>query len=141
MTQIDFYTHAADKLHTACRLTAKALSQNLRVMIYTPDTVLADKLDHLLWTYSATGFVPHCRVGDALADKTPVLIGDLIEPLAHDELLLNLHTAPPPFFSRFHRLVEIASSDTEDARVARERFRFYKDRGYEILHHDLKAAK
>jgi DNA polymerase-3 subunit chi len=40
-------------------------------------------------------------------------------------------------FSRFQRLVEIVGRDDEDREAARARFRFYRDRGYEIVNHDL----
>ena len=55
-----------------------------------------------------------------------------------DEVLLNLRPEWPPFFGRFERLVEIVSAgDEDDKRLARERFKFYRDRGYEIRTHDL----
>ena len=34
-------------------------------------------------------------------------------------------------------LIEIVSLDEEDRAQARDRFRFYRDRGYEIRTHDL----
>ena len=55
-------------------------------------------------------------------------------------MLLNLHCEWPPAFSRFQRLVEIVGRDDEDRAAARGRFRFYRDRGYEIVNHDLSKA-
>jgi len=137
VTQIDFYTRAEDKLQTACRLAAKAVQQGLRVMVFTPDAAATDKLDRLLWTFPATGFLPHCRAGDKLAPATPVILDHLPDPLVHDQVLVNLCPDWPPFFSRFQRLVEIVGQEESDRQAGRERFRFYRDRGYEIRHHDL----
>lgn len=137
MTQIDFYTHAEDKLRTACKLSAKALQQGLRVMIYTPDAAFTEKLDKLLWTFPATGFIPHCRANDELAAVTAVIVDHLADTLVHDEVLVNLRAEWPPFFSRFQRLVEIVGTEPDDSQAGRHRFRFYRDRGYEIRHHDL----
>ncbi|MGH8753025.1 MAG: DNA polymerase III subunit chi, partial [Burkholderiales bacterium] len=53
MTQIDFYSHADNKLQVACSLCAQALERGLRVMIYTPDADTTDKLDKLMWCYPA----------------------------------------------------------------------------------------
>jgi len=39
-----------------------------------------------------------------------------------------------PFFSRFERVIEIVTQDENDARLGRERYSFYKDRGYELRH-------
>ena len=140
MTQIDFYSHADNKLQVACSLCAKALERGLRVMIYTPDADTTDKLDKLMWCYPAIGFIPHCRANDQLAAETPVIIDHLAEPLPHDDVLLNLHPALPPFFSRFQRLIEIVGTDETDSQAGRVRFRFYRDRGYEIRHHDLNQS-
>ncbi len=140
MTRIDFYFEAEDKLQVACRLSAKAAQQKLRVLIYTPDEAQAQMIDKLLWTWQATGFLPHCMTKSPLAAQTPVLITHDPEDTPHDEVLLNLHSAWPPAFSRFQRLVEIVGRDDEDRATARARFRFYRDRGYEIARHDLSQA-
>ncbi|TDI78345.1 MAG: DNA polymerase III subunit chi [Betaproteobacteria bacterium] len=140
MTQIDFYSGANDKLYTACLLSAKVVQQDLRVTIYIPDTETAERLDKLLWTFSSTAFIPHCRADDKLADVTPVIISYQAEPLLHDNVLINLHVGHPPFFSRFLRLIEISGATLKDTQAARKRYRFYKDRGYEIHHHKLEDA-
>ena len=137
MTRIDFYFEAEDKLRVACRLSAKAAQQKLRVLIYTPDEAQAQRIDKMLWTWQATGFLPHCMTRSPLAAQTPVLITHDPEDTPHDEVLLNLHSRWPPAFSRFQRLVEIVGRDDEDRETARGRFRFYRDRGYEIVNHDL----
>jgi len=140
MTRIDFYFEAEDKLQVACRLSAKAAQQKLRVLIYAPDEAEAQRIDKLLWTWQATGFLPHCMTRSPLAAQTPVLITHDPEDTPHDEVLLNLHSAWPPAFSRFRRLVEIVGRDDADREAARARFRFYRDRGYEIVNHDLSKA-
>jgi DNA polymerase-3 subunit chi len=140
MTRIDFYFEADDKLQVACRLSAKAAQQKLRVLIYAADEAGAQRIDKLLWTWQATAFVPHCMTRSPLAAHTPVLITDDPEDTPHDEVLLNLHHDWPPAFSRFQRLVEIVGRESEDREAARARFRFYRDRGYEIVNHDLSKS-
>jgi len=137
MTQIDFYTHVDDKLKTACTLTGKAFARGLKVTVFCPDPELAQRFDRLLWTAPAIGFVPHCAPEDPLAQDTPVIVDCRGDPLLHDEVLVNLRPEWPPFFSRFQRLIEIVSLDDTDRAAARERFRFYRDRGYDIRIHDL----
>jgi hypothetical protein len=46
---------------------------------------------------------------------------------------------PPPFFSRFDALREVVLPDDDDRARARDRARFYKSRGFEVTHMDLKA--
>ena len=137
MTRIDFYVDAPDRLAVACRLVGKALQQSLKVLIYAPAAETAAHVDRLLWTTPATGFVPHCMAHDRLAPETPVLIARNAEVLPHDELLLNLHDDWPPPFARFQRLLEIVGRDESDKQSARARYKFYRDRGYEIRTHRL----
>jgi DNA polymerase-3 subunit chi len=140
MTQIDFYIGVQDKMHTACRLAAKAFSHNLRVMVFCPEAETAQRFDRLLWTSPATGFIPHCLSSDPLAPVTPVIVGHDGEDPHHDQVLLNLRAEWPAFFSRFHRLIEIVTLGDEDKANARARFKFYRDRGYAIRTHDLSQA-
>lgn len=140
MTRVDFYTLAEGKTAFAARLSHKIHQQGRRVLIYTTDAQATEELDHLLWAAPATGFLPHCRADHPLAAVTPVLLDHAPEAFPHDDVLLNLHPDWPPFFSRFQRLVELVTEDAEDKRRARERYRFYRDRGYEIHTHAVGAT-
>ena len=134
MTQIDFYFHVENKLRTACALSAKACTHGLRVLAFCPDAQGAQHISRMLWTTPAISFIPHCTPDDRLAAVTPVIVDHDGADLLHDQVLLNLRAEWPPFFSRFQRLIEIVSLDEEDRRLARERYKFYRDRGYEIQH-------
>jgi DNA polymerase-3 subunit chi len=140
MTRIDFYLGADDRLVVACRLASKALGQKLRVVLYAPDGQTAAAIDRLLWTTPAIGFVPHVTADHRLAGETPVVIARSPDEMPHDEVLVNLDRAWPPPFARFQRLVEIVTRDEEDKQCGRERFRFYRDRGYPIHTHNLGDA-
>ena len=107
MTQIDFYTNVSDKLVTACRIVVKGYSLRHRIVVLCPDGDTAQRIDRLLWTTPATGFVPHCAPGDALATRTPVIIDHAGSEPLHDQVLLNLRAEWPPHYGRFERLVEI----------------------------------
>lgn len=141
MTSIDFYFNAGDRLEVACRLAGKALQQKKRVLIYAPQPELAQRIDRLLWTAQAVSFIPHCAAHDALAAQTPVLIAvDDAAPAAACEVLLNLSAECPPFFERHERLLEIVAQEEAERLAGRARFKFYRDRGYEIRNHDLARA-
>jgi DNA polymerase-3 subunit chi len=141
VTSIDFYFNAGDRLEVACRLAGKALQQKKRVLIYAPQPEIAQKMDRLLWTSQAVSFIPHCSAHDPLAADTPVLIAtDDAVPAHVCEVLLNLSAECPPFFERHERLLEIVSQDDAERGAGRARFKFYRDRGYEIRNHDLAKA-
>jgi DNA polymerase-3 subunit chi len=137
MTSIDFYTHVADRLEVAARLVAKAFAQHGSVRVLTPDAATTEQLDRQLWLNPAIAFLPHCRVASALAAETPIWVDHLAEHPGPAAVLINLDLAPPPFFSRFERLAEIVGAEAADAAAGRERYRFYRERGYELRTHNL----
>jgi len=140
MTTIDFYFNAEDRVQVACRLAGKAAAQKKRLLIFAPEPELAQRVDRMLWTWPAIGFVPHCLADDALAGETPVLISTDAGAGSSCELLLNLSRDCPPLFERFDRLLEIVSLEDDDRRAGRVRFKFYRDRGYAIQSHDLASG-
>ena len=142
MTRVDFYTGSSDKLRTACQLSHKAMQHGMRVMLHAPDIATSEALDQLLWQYPATAFIPHCRSEEQAAAAMPVVLGhdpDATPP--HSDLLISLHHECLPFFSRFERVIEIVGQDEQEVQAGRQRFGFYRDRGYELRHIDLKAEK
>ncbi|BAO30491.1 DNA polymerase III subunit chi [Sulfuritalea hydrogenivorans] len=140
MTQITFLHGALDRLQAVAAWLAQAGREGKQVLVYVPATERSEHLDRLLWTHSATGFTPHCRAGDKLAAETPIILAsDLDHPL-HDECLLNLSDEVPPGFSRFQQLIEIVSAENDDKLPGRERFRFYRERGYPLEANDISGG-
>lgn len=138
MTQIDFYVQVADKHETLRKLCVKALSVEAKLAVWTLDSAASQRLSNALWSVPSTSFLPHCLGTDAVAARTPILIGHEGSQFPHGEILVNLRPEVPGFFSRFERLIEIvAANDEDDKQLARSRFRYYRDRGYEIRTHDM----
>ncbi|HZW24782.1 MAG TPA: DNA polymerase III subunit chi [Gallionella sp.] len=140
MTKVDFYTGSEDKLRTACQLSHKAMQNGVRVVL-SADEATTEVLDKLLWQYPATAFIPHSRSDATESEDMPVVLNSGSERFPHHDLLISLHNECVPFFSRFERVIEIVGTDSEDSRLGRERYKFYKDRGYELRHIDLSGAK
>ena len=144
MTRIDFYildqsTNEA-RLTLACRLAAKAVQQNLEVLINAESEADGARLDDLLWTFAQGSFLPHRRISDRQRDDEgePVLIGCGQEPESgRFEFLINLSPQVPEFFSRFERVAELVDAEAGNKSAGRERFRYYRDRGYELHTHKV----
>jgi DNA polymerase-3 subunit chi len=141
VTRIDFYHYAEDKLGFACRLATKAFEQSSRLVVYSPERPLLERFDKSLWTFQATKFVPHCFAGAPVAAETPIILAASGDELPHHDVLLNLGDEWPPFFASFERLLEIVTTDDADKAHARERYAFYKKRGYDIRVNPIEAER
>lgn len=137
MTQVFFYHGASDRVAAACALLSGAYAKKKPMLVYATEPEVAGSIDRMLWTHSALSFVPHCRADSPLAAETPILITDNLDSIQQDERLMNLSRDIPPGFSRFESLIEVVGQDEEDRSAARDRVKFYKDRGYEVRYFDL----
>ena len=136
MTQVDFYVlepHArGDRYHLACRIADKARRAGQRVLIHTPSDAESRHIDGLLWTLWDQSFIPHGLLGKDDAAINPILIGDGGEDLEEHQVLINLATEVPLFFSRFDRLIECVDHDDQIKAASRQRFRYYREHGYPL---------
>ncbi|MDB5774038.1 MAG: polymerase subunit chi [Herbaspirillum sp.] len=141
MTRIDFHSNVADRLTYTCRLVRKARAAQCRIVLLSRDAEQSAALDEALWTFSATDFVPHVAAPHPHADATPViLIADDSTDVPHHHVLINLSGRTPAHFARFERMFEIISADEEDKIAGRDRYRYYKDRGYPLTHFVAQAV-
>jgi DNA polymerase-3 subunit chi len=133
MTRVDFYLLGKDSDRRevfACRLAEKAYRLGHRVYLLAPDLPAATELDELLWTFSQGSFVPHALLdSDPAAKEHPVLVGHAEPPGEFNDVLITLAGEVPPWFSRFARVAELVGTDDPEKARARDRFRFYRERG------------
>jgi len=145
VTRVDFYVlsdGASSSRETfACRLADIAYRRGQRVYVYAQSQDQAGVLDKLLWTFQAGSFVPHDLHPSGSAAVTPILIGHDGVPDSGHEVLINLAATVPNFFSRFERVAEVVNQDPTVKQAGRERFRFYRERGYALETHTLAAQK
>lgn len=148
MTRVDFYilpeqaSTPADPLAVVCRLCDKAISTRQYIFVHAPDAKMADTLDGMLWSLRQGSFITHERWVEGVSLDQPlpaVLIGAHSPPDSHQQVMINLGSEVPTFFSRFERVLELVHGDTEERARSRARYKFYRDRGYALDTHELTA--
>ncbi len=141
MTQIDFYILSEQPAHNrdmlSCRLAEKVYKLGNRLYIHAASQTEASRVDDLLWTYRDGSFIPHEIYRKGQAMESPVVIGHHEEPDVEADVLINLAADVPLFFSRFERVAEIIGQQDEEKNSGRERYRFYRDRGYALKTHNI----
>lgn len=141
MTQVEFYSLNSDELTTPykhlCEVVKRAYRKGQRVFIHTDNRKQAEKIDELLWTQDAKSFLPHQLVDEDPDTKPPIEIGFGQDPQIKPDVLINLGENVPDFFSRFNWVFEYAYGDDEKKQKARDRFCFYRERGYSLNHRKI----
>ena len=139
MTRVDFYIlpdmGAEAAMRFACRLSLKALQNQLDVHVHVQDAPTATAVDALMWDYPQHRFLPHQVIDeDNQTSTSPIHVG-FNEPLLQAGLLINLAADIPSFFGRFDRVAEIVVGDSREQ--GRDRYKYYRDRGFPLHHHEL----
>ena len=132
MTRIDFYFNVTDKPALTHDLVQAALVKHRQVTITVADETAANDVTSALWQQKPESFLPNVLVNHGLAAQTPIVVHWQKQAVLQDELLINLGTTQPNFFSQFTQLIELVGEDEQDKAAARVRYKFYRDRGYEI---------
>ncbi len=138
MTQIEFYSVESEKNKTPyahlCEVVKRAYRKGQKVYVHSENKSQAEKIDEMLWTLDTKSFIPHQLADEDPDTIPPVEIGYGQEPGIRPDVLINLASEVPLFFSRFKWVFEYAYGDEDNKEKARERFRFYRERGYPLNH-------
>jgi DNA polymerase-3 subunit chi len=137
MTRVEFIFNVPDKLSKVTDLCEKAVAKGRQLTVITKNDVRNVVLQKQLWQQSATSFLPSSVPDAAMSQFSPIVLDTTGENLLQDDVLINMQAETPPFFSRFRYLVELVGHEESDKAAARERFKFYRDRGYEIKRTDM----
>ncbi len=140
MTRVDFYFNVLDKFQKVAELSEKALAKGRKMTIFTQNNAMSHEVQQRLWHYSPTSFLANTQVNEVDALYSPIVVDAFGDNLLQDDILLNLQPIQPLFFGRFRRLIELVGHEEADKAAARVRFRFYKDRGYNVSSTDASAA-
>ena len=139
MTRVTFYLLASAedgvRQRFACRLARKAHGLGQRVHIHTPDARVTQELDRLLWTFEDTAFLPHST--DVDNPESPVTLHETASPREGCDVLINLAEEVPGYFGRFQRIADLVGGDEAARARGRERYRFFRERGYPLEHHEI----
>jgi len=139
MTEISFYVASKpsleERLLVACRLVHKANQKRMHVHVHTDSTATSKRLDEMLWSFQATSFIPHALAEQA--DGERVIIAHDFEPEDDCDLLINVSDKTPEFFARFKRMGEIIDQTPEILSAGRERYAYYRKRGYTLKYYQL----
>ena len=146
--QVDFYLRpetSPDALELfACRLVETVWQRGHRVLVVVASEPAARRLDDLLWTFRDESFVPHRRIGAGDPAATETVSEPVSEPVIVTtpgmwrgalDVLVNLTASVPEEAARAERIAEIVPAGGAGRDAGRERYREYRDRGFELRTH------
>ncbi len=137
MTNIKFFFNVESKIDLVFSLLPERLNKKRNSLIYCSNDIQLNHLSDKLWGDSSDSFFPHEENNHHNLNKI-TLSNKSIEWM--DDTIINISSQMIDGFNRYLNLFEIVSTDEEDKKLARIRFQYFKDRGYNIQSIDAKKA-
>ena len=136
MTEVAFYTNVLDETRLIGKLIYKAQTVGRKLHISVRNEGHGEKIAKNLYGAEPTSFFAISSSPHSMHDLTSAIISNTSD-YGHNDVIINLTSEIPDNFSAFKRVIEIVSQDEENISAARNRYRWYKDRGYSIATHKL----
>jgi DNA polymerase-3 subunit chi len=125
-----------EPLLLVCELARKAHAQRIPTLILARDFAQAEAIDDLLWAFDEDAFIPHQLAGDEEEDaEVAVLIVPPGTDTADRPLAINLRDAIAP--GNCERVLEVIAADPAAREGSRQRWRAYRQAGFEVAKHDM----
>ena len=116
----------------------KVISAKQPLVIRCKDQSHCEEVSYSIQNFSKKDFLPCAQFSDKSALLFPIILSTVSEiPLWADDIivLLNLDTKIEMTFSSYCRVIEIVDQTELNRQKGRERYKYYKERGYEIFGH------
>lgn len=140
MARVDFYLIAKprfreDPLRLVAELAKRAFASEQSSLILARSAEQAETLDELLWSLDDDAFLPHQIAGDDDDAITPILIVPPGLTTPDRPLVINLRETCAP--GLFERVLEVVPAEESERAGSRERWRSYRQAGFELHKHDM----
>lgn len=137
--QVDFYLltdPAVEASKFACRLAMMAWERKQSIFIINADQPSCDRLNDIMWQYPEGRFLPHARVEDPEAARSPVCLGTLSD-LKPADVVINLCTEAVPQPEMFGRVLEIVPFANDERQASRVKYKTYRNSGLNPRTHEI----
>jgi len=140
MARADFYLidkprFREDPLLLVCELVKRAYAAEQPTLILARSQEQADELDANLWEFDEDSFIPHQIAGDDDDAITAVVIAPPEVATADRPLIINLRDECVS--ARCERVLEVVAADESERAGSRERWKMYKQAGFELKKFDM----
>lgn len=137
---IQFYHLTSSPLVKALpKLLERAFASGYRACVAAESDDVVEQLNKLLWSYDPDSFLPHGSDKDNQPEKQPILLSTSTEPLNGANLLV-ITDGRKIDSHRFERILDIFDgNDPQATNSARERWKEYKNSGYEVAYYSQSA--
>ncbi|MDG3087092.1 DNA polymerase III subunit chi [Vibrio hannami] len=114
------------------------VSQGAKLYLNTADKQEAEKWDDKLWQLSGDSFLPHNLVSEGPKNGTQLEIGyNKLKPSWNRQIIINLSKDETIFARTSAQVVDFVPCDEKAKQLARERYKLYRQAGFQMQTIDI----
>ncbi|USD65588.1 DNA polymerase III subunit chi [Vibrio sp. SCSIO 43136] len=107
--------------------------QGAKVYLNAHNKSQAEALAECLWQVEPEQFIAHNLLGEGPKGGTPIEVGHSgLKPSWHRQLVINLANDQTNFARTFQQVVDFVPCDEKAKQLARERYKIYRQSGFEL---------
>ncbi len=145
MVQVSFYvlptSNEASRQKLLLKILEKAYLAEEPALLYSDNQELIRFLDRKLWELPHIEFLPHAVITteEDINEADFIYLSDKMWPLPHRSLIINIHPFVPDDVKNglYPRVFEVITQDPQVLEESRNRYRLYRQLGFEIETHKL----
>ncbi|NOI65853.1 DNA polymerase III subunit chi [Vibrio sp. 99-8-1] len=116
--------------------------QGAKLYLNTEDKQQAEHWDNLIWQRPTERFLPHHLIGEGPKNGTGIEIGySKLKPSWNRQLVINVANDKTNFAGSFNQVVDFVPCDENAKQLARERYKIYRQAGYQLQTIDINHQK
>ncbi|WP_375754071.1 DNA polymerase III subunit chi [Vibrio sp. HN007] len=114
------------------------VSQGAKLYLNAGDKQEAERWDDKLWQLSGAQFLPHNLVGEGPKNGTQLEIGySKLKPSWNRQIIINLSKDETIFARTSAQVVDFVPCDEKAKQLARERYKLYRQAGFQMQTIDI----
>lgn len=123
-------TDSHHRFHLVAELCEKLYQAGKSVLIYADLANLLQPIDHALWSFKNTSFLPHNKL-DTNGPQTSIQLAHGDQE-AQADVLINLSEHVPNIHTNFAEVFEVVDQNPINLSNTRRHYKFYQDEGWEM---------
>ena len=112
-----------------------------RVLVISSQRQQLEQLEEIFWHNSAEQFIPYSLDSECYANSTSVLLTTRQPERLRFKALLNLSDGALVASEQFRKIIEIVPVDDKEKEAARERYKTYRQLGFNISHRTINVSE
>ena len=113
--------------------------QGAKLYINATDKQEAEHWDDIIWQLPPEQFLPHHLIGEGPKNGTSIEIGySRLKASWNRQLVINVANDTTIFAGTFAQVVDFVPCDEKAKQLARERYKIYRQAGYQLQTIDIK---